>query len=249
MAGAAAGFGAAWLVSAPHPAEKPSDLVPGTYSLVPPASPLQGSALPPPEAQTIIGRATVVDGDTIKIRDKSIRLFGVDALESGQHCVADGKRQRCAQRAALALADKIGARNVACEKVDRDRYGRIVGVCHAGGVNLNAWLVAEGWALAYRRYSRLYVEAEQIARFARKGIWRTRFVKPWDARRGERLDGNPDAERACPIKGNIAADGERIYHVPGGYYYGKTQIDEASGERWFCSESEARAAGWRRASR
>ncbi len=211
-------------------------------------APQFGSAIPESPGH-ITGRATVVDGDTLNIRDQSIRLFGIDALEGDQHCIADGKRQLCAQQAALALSDKIGQRNVVCEKVDRDRYGRIVGVCHAGGDDLNAWLVAEGWALAYRRYSRLYVNAEDSARRARKGIWRTRFVKPWDARRGERLGGNPDAERACPIKGNIGANDERIYHVPGGYYYAGTRIDEASGERWFCSQAEARAAGWRRAAR
>lgn len=241
---------AALLIPEREDGEQHSDARPGTYRLVVPEQPPPqfGSVLPESPGY-IIGRATVVDGDTIKIRGQSIRLFGIDALEGRQHCIADGKRQRCAQRAALALADKIGARNVACAKVDRDRYGRIVGVCHAGGVNLNAWLVAEGWALAYRRYSRLYVEAEQTARLARKGIWRTRFVKPWDARRGEKLDGNPDAERACPIKGNIGADGERIYHVPGGYYYSRTRIEKGRGERWFCSEGEARSAGWRRASR
>ncbi len=235
------------MVAPDRAADRP-DLVPSTYKLMVPAAPLQGSALPAPEAQAIIGRATVVDGDTIRIRGQSIRLFGIDALEGDQHCIADGKRQRCAQRAALALADTIGARNVTCEKVDRDRYGRIVGICHAGGVNLNEWMVARGWALAYRRYSRLYVEAENAARQANRGIWRTRFVPPWEARRGVTLEGRRE-DRACAIKGNIAADGERIYHVPGGYYYGKTQIDEASGERWFCSEAEAQAAGWRRALR
>lgn len=216
---------------------------------MPEQSPPQFGSVLPGTPGYITGRATVVDGDTLKIRDQSIRLFGIDALEGDQHCLIDGKRQRCAQQAALALADKIGARNVTCEKIDHDRYGRIVGVCHAGGENLNAWLVAEGWALAYRRYSRLYIEAEETARKANKGIWRTRFVKPWDARRGERLGGNPDADRACPIKGNIGADDERIYHMPGGYYYADTHIDQASGERWFCSEAEARAAGWRRAAR
>jgi len=197
---------------------------------------------------TIVGRATVIDADTIKIRGRSIRLFGIDALEDGQKCLIADKRQRCAQRAALALADKIGDRNVVCDKRARDRYGRIVGVCRVRNVNLNAWLVAKGWALAYRRYSRLYVEHERAAQQAKRGIWQTRFVKPWQARRGKRL-GQRMVQRRCAIKGNIGGDGERIYHVPGGYYYARTRIDEADGERWFCSEAEARGAGWRRAFR
>jgi len=246
--GTVIGAAVALLLPAAQQSRDRPDLVPSSYNLVAPNSPFQGSVLAAPEAPAIIGRATVIDGDTIKIRGRSIRLFGIDALEDGQHCLDDGKRRRCAQKAALALADKIAGHNVICEKVDRDRYGRIVGICRAGGENLNAWLVAQGWALAYRRYSRLYVEAEQTARRAGKGVWRTRFVPPWEARRGVKLDERKEA-RACAIKGNIGTNGERIYHVPGGYYYGRTQINEAAGERWFCSEAAARRAGWRRASR
>lgn len=222
---------------------------PAAFGLVPREAPrfYRGAAIPP-SRERIIGRASVIDADTIKIRGQSIRLFGIDALEDDQRCLAGGKRQRCAQRAANALAERIGRRNVACDKIDRDRYDRLVAVCFAEGENLNAWLVAQGWALAYRRYSLLYVEHEDRARAAEKGIWATRFVKPWDARRGLRLDQRV-AQRQCAIKGNIGADGERIYHLPGGYYYAHTQINEAEGERWFCAEAQAQAAGWRRALR
>jgi len=223
---------------------------PGTFRLVPRDAPTAryGAAIPDDPGR-IIGRASVIDGDTIKIRGQSIRLFGIDALEDGQTCLRAGKRRRCAQKAALALADKIGNRNVTCDKRGRDRYQRFVGVCSVGGESLNGWLVAEGWALAYRRYSRLYVDEEAAARRAHKGVWGTRFVKPWDARRGESLERRKLPARRCAIKGNVAADGERIYHVPGGYYYGRTRIDASDGERWFCSEQAARAAGWRRSAR
>jgi len=70
---------------------------------------------------------------------------------------------------------------------------------------------------------------------------------PWDWRRGERLELAKDAPMdRCRIKGNVSQRGERIYHGPGGRYYGRTQVDESKGERWFCTEAEARAAGWRR---
>ena len=204
------------------------------------------------------GRARVIDGDTIKVGRVRVRLHGVDAPESAQSCLARGERWPCGQRAARALAGQIGGRTVACNERDRDRYGRIVAVCRYGGRDVNAWLVAQGWALAYRRYSRAYVNEELSARAARAGIWRGQFVPPWDWRRGERLsrsrrEAPRTAEAApgsCRIKGNISYNsGKRIYHMPGDRNYARTKISPARGERWFCSEAEARGAGWRRAGR
>jgi endonuclease YncB( thermonuclease family) len=97
----------------------------------------------------LAGRASVIDGDTIEIHGKRIRLFGVDAPESRQTCEAAGQTYRCGQQAALALADYIGQQTVAFEPRDTDRYGRIVAVCRAAAEDLNGWMVAQGWALAY----------------------------------------------------------------------------------------------------
>ena len=74
-------------------------------------------------------------------------------------------------------------------------------------------------------------------------------MKPWEWRRGKRLVANDNATDQCRIKGNISRSGERIYHVPGGQYYDRTKIGLSKGERWFCSEAEAIAAGWRRSKR
>lgn len=133
-----------------------------------------------------------------------------------------------------------------------DRYGRIVSVCHAHGEDLNGWMVANGWAMAYRDYSRDYVQQEQSAAAAKVGIWQGDFVPPWEWRRGKRLAAEQpqvDNSGACNIKGNISSSGEHIYHVPGGEYYSRTKISPSKGERWFCSEAEARAAGWRKSKR
>lgn len=201
------------------------------------------------DAETITGRASVVDGDTIEIHGTRIRLHGIDAPESGQSCVKQSKRWRCGQQAAITLADKIGNRAVTCEEKDRDRYKRVVAVCRTGDEDLNGWMVAEGWALAYRRYSRDYIPQENTASKSKVGMWQGEFIAPWDWRRGKRLAVKPTQKpAACLIKGNISRNG-RIYHVPGGQYYDRTRINKSKGERWFCSEAEARAAGWRRSKR
>lgn len=209
-------------------------------------------------AQTIVGRASVIDGDTIEIRGTRIRFHAADAPESAQNCQgANGQPYRCGQQAALALADKIGSATVTCRQTDIDRYQRIVAQCSANGVDLNGWLVQQGYALAYRQYGTDYVPQEDEARRAKRGLWAGSFTPPWDWRRGERgTSPSGPAPRAtstradttssdCKIKGNISAKGEKIYHLPGSRSYDRTVLSEAAGERWFCSESEAIGAGWR----
>ncbi|HEX2727800.1 MAG TPA: thermonuclease family protein [Beijerinckiaceae bacterium] len=233
-------------------------------------------SLAPAAADAVVGRASVVDGDTLDIRGTRIRLHGVDAPESAQTCRdANGQAWRCGQQAALALADHIGSANVSCEQKDVDRYKRVVAVCSAGGEDLNAWLVQHGYALAYRQYAKDYVDEEDSARRARRGVWAGAFTPPWDWRKSKREGGAPRdgsaageggtaagddrarphaaapdksasrGKKDCRIKGNISARGERIFHEPGSRAYDKTQLDEASGERWFCSAADAIAAGWR----
>lgn len=206
----------------------------------------------------LVGVASVIDGDTIEIHGQRIRFHGIDAPESRQLCTRPSDEQwRCGQQAAMALSGRVGRATVRCEPRDRDRYGRVVAVCFNGAEDLNAWMVKEGWAVAYRQYSMDYVEAESAAHVAGAGIWSGTFTMPWDWRRGERsgdtapgLPGGSQAASAgagdCAIKGNISSKGERIYHVSGGRWYEQTRIDQSKGERWFCSEDEAQSAGWRR---
>lgn len=202
-----------------------------------------------PARADVSGKARVIDGDTIEVAGQRIRLHGIDAPESGQACEVDGKAWQCGQAATRALSRAIGAHSVTCEERDRDRYKRIVAVCSVGNRDLGALMVSEGFALAYRRYSTDYVKAEDTARKTQRGMWAGRFIEPWSWRRGQRLASEAaNDNQACNIKGNISRNG-RIYHMPGGAYYERTRIDEAKGERWFCSEAEARAAGWRRSKR
>jgi endonuclease YncB( thermonuclease family) len=191
------------------------------------------------------GPARIIDGDTLDIAGERIRLHGIDAPEKDQTCSIDGQKWACGVAAWGYLVQLLAGQIVTCDPRDIDQYGRTVAVCFADHQDINATMVAEGWALAYQEYSLNYVPQERGAQAAGLGMWQGDFVPPWDWRRGTKLEGSGVVPE-CAIKGNIARDGERIYHVPSGRYYGVTVMDLASGERWFCTETEAVEAGWRR---
>lgn len=199
----------------------------------------------PALAETISGPARVIDGDTLEIGAEHVRLFGVDAPEHDQTCARNGKPWACGRAAAQVLADLIGRSPVICEVQDRDRYGRAVSTCSTKGVDLGEELVLRGAAVAYLRYSRRYVAAEATAKARRLGVWSGQMVTPEDYRHSAAQEA-PDP--ACTIKGNIGTKG-RVYHMAGQADYAATRINEAKGERWFCSEAQARAAGFRKARR
>lgn len=139
----------------------------------------------PAMAQTVEGRASVIDGDTIDISGERIRLNGVDAPESWQRCTKDGKEYRCGKEAAFALDEWLAAsRPTRCEFVERDRYGRMVANCfRADGAPVADWLVRNGWALDWARYSDgEFAEAQEEARGAKRGVWRGTFEQPCEAR-------------------------------------------------------------------
>ncbi len=141
-----------------------------------------------PALADVAGVASVIDGDTIEVHGQRIRLHGIDAPESRQLCRLDGKPWQCGKDAANALADKIARRPVTCEDLGRDRYKRIIARCTVAGDDLGEWMVANGWAVAYYLYSYEYSRAEHRAKMARRGIWASEFIRPWEWRRGSWLD-------------------------------------------------------------
>jgi endonuclease YncB( thermonuclease family) len=206
----------------------------------------------PAAAETISGRARAVDGDTLSIGAERVRLFGVDAPEMDQMCDRDGRLWACGAMARDMLADLVAAGRLGCDVVDTDRYGRAVAVCALGEQDVGAQMVRQGGAIAYRRYSERYVNAETAARREGLGIWTSVMLSPEDHRHaGDEPNPVPKAAQAsdCAIKGNVSGSGKQIYHLPGQADYAATRINTGKGERWFCSEAEARAAGFRRAKR
>lgn len=215
-----------------------------------------------PKPMVIAGVASVIDGDTIEVHGQRVRFNGIDAPESSQYCDdAKGFEYPCGRRSAEALDGFLAASTpVQCAFITWDRYGRFVGDCtRADGASAASWMVEHGQALDWPKYSNgAYATQQAKAKATKLGLWVGSFQAPWDWRAQHSDDvqtpsaplfatGNGNA--SCKIKGNISASGERIYHVPGQKYYSVTVISQNKGERWFCSEAEAVAAGWRRSKR
>lgn len=198
------------------------------------------------------GTIRVIDGDTWDVGGVRVRLHGIDAPEMDQTCTTDqGTTWSCG----IWVTDKARAlfegRRARCIQRDTDQYGRIVARCTVEGRDAGQFLVSEGLAFAYRRYSTDYVVDEKGAAVNDRGLHGSQVQSPAQFRQAKRSGSAPQTppQHDCVIKGNISSKGSRIYHVPGQRHYDRTQINPAKGERWFCTEAEARAAGWRRSRR
>lgn len=196
------------------------------------------------------GPVKVVDGDTLHIGDTVIRLHGIDAPERDQHCDSpSGKGWACGTWARSHLQTLVRGARLDCTALDTDRYGRTLARCTVDGADVAARMVADGAAIAYVKYSTAYVGQERAARAAARGIWAAGpHTTPENHRAASRAAPAPAPDPACRIKGNIGAGGH-IYHMPGQADYDATRISTTKGEAWFCTEAEARAAGFRPARR
>ncbi|NCP11144.1 MAG: thermonuclease family protein [Sphingomonadales bacterium] len=207
----------------------------------------------------LAGRAEVIDGDTFDLGGTRIRLYGIDAVEHAQSCSTDGKAWACGEAATRRLRSMLGTSAVQCERKDSDAYGRTVATCKVDGIDVAAVMVEDGWATALTQFTPQYRPLETLARTARRGIWNSQFDLPAvyraaNAPPAPRAAAPPAATRRatpaasnirsanCAIKGNHSRRGDWIYHLPGSKYYRVTRA-----EAYFCSEAEARAAGYRRA--
>jgi endonuclease YncB( thermonuclease family) len=132
----------------------------------------------------IIGRAWVVDGDTIHVAGRRIRLEDIDAPERDQTCIyPDGRSWPCGQAATRQLRERIRAQTLTCRPRAHDRYGRVIAGCSLpDGTDVNAWMVRQGWALA-AGFAGGYAGDEADAKAQKRGIWSGSFVTPREWRR------------------------------------------------------------------
>ncbi len=144
------------------------------------------------EFKIISGIAKVTDGDTIRIEEKKIRFFGIDAPEQKQQCkktwltisfISFSKDYPCGQISTDKLKKKINNKLLICKWSNKDRYKRYIAECFQNKTNINAWMVRNGYAVAYRKYSKKFVSQEILAKKEKLGLWSGTFMMPWDYRK------------------------------------------------------------------
>lgn len=192
-------------------------------------------------------RARALTGDTLKLGTAVIALDGIEAPDAAQSCEGEDGAWQCGEAARAALDGLVRGRSVSCEITGEREHGVKTGQCATGETDLAERLAEQGMAFStgfffWNHYSRL----ERKARDEKKGIWAGEADRPQDWRDKRWAEAKEKAPDGCPIKGRVRS-GARIYVLPWSETYDSVRLRPARGERWFCSESEAEQAGWRRA--
>jgi endonuclease YncB( thermonuclease family) len=223
------------------------------------------------DAADITGTAKVREGDTVLIGNTRIRLGGIDAPSVDQLCLNNsGERWTCGVAARDELIKRADNKVWTCHTRQIDRRGRQVARCEVDGEDIQKWMVKNGWALSYVRFSHDYDADEKAAREAKAGMWQGAFIAPWDWRVRNKKTTILGAAKAppnanaillasasgsvapspdCTIKGNVNGAGECIYHTPASRWYAQIKMHISKGTRWFCSVDDAEAAGCRETKR
>jgi endonuclease YncB( thermonuclease family) len=208
---------------------------------------LPALSLPQPftSSEVIAGRARAISGDRLVINGRTVRLRGIEAPEPGQTCrTARDRAWRCGAASRRELAEITGRAVIRCEAVADGGSQSMIGVCRKANADVAELMVQRGAAFAEAGLFSTYGQAEQAARRKKAGIWQGNAERPaaWRAARwAHAKDRAPDG---CPIKGKVSRRG-KFYVLPWSPAYRRARVRSHRGERWFCSEKEAIAAGWR----
>jgi endonuclease YncB( thermonuclease family) len=191
----------------------------------------------------------VVDGDSIQIGASAYRLAGIDAPELGQSCVESGHLTPCGLNAAYELRKLFELEKGPITCSIQPAENAAIATCMINDRDISALMLDGGYVTAIDDGSPHYAAIEHLARKSRLGIWSGTFVPPREWREGQRLPGERESEvaqAACRIKGTVTGDGEQLYYGPLDDAFETIGIDPGRGERLFCSDDQAREAGWKR---
>lgn len=223
-------------------------VVVGGWLAWPPGS-MPLARLPGLGTELVEGRATAVSGDVLSVNGRLIRLGGIEAPDRDQKCQRPGNpRWRCGQAAETALARLVRRDVVRCELRGADEVGRRIGTCTVNGQDVSGALVREGHVFSAGGLFAGYGSLENEARAQKSGLWRGEAERPSEYRAKLWNEAKRAAPDGCPIKGQVAS-GAKVYVLPWSPEYSKVRVRTTRGERWFCSEQDARAAGWKQADR
>jgi len=125
----------------------------------------------------------IIDGDTIHLNNEKIRFTGIDTPELKQTCNKNNEIIYCGIQARQLLINKIGKNKVKCVREGKDQYKRTLAECFVNNLSLSRFLVREGYAFAYRKYSKKFIEDENFAKNNNMGMWSMKFDYPWDWRK------------------------------------------------------------------
>src|ERR1700722_9364065 len=220
------------------------------------------------EAADVVGIAKVREGDHVQICSARIRPRRVAAPWADQLCLNNSaERWTCGIAARDELIKHADNKSWTCHlRQAADRRGRVIARCEVDGEDIQKWMVRNGWALSYTRFSHDYDDDEKAAREAKVGMWQGAFIAPWDWRIRNKKTAilgaakPPESAHAillasasgpvapspeCTIKGNVNSSGECIYHKPTSRWYAQIKMKISKGTRWFCSVEEGEAAACR----
>jgi endonuclease YncB( thermonuclease family) len=203
------------------------------------------SQLPAIGGKPLEGRAHALAGDLVRVAGTTVRLAGIEAPERQQACGTGGRRQACGAAARAALGRLVDGRALSCTLSGTDAAGRPLGSCARGKLDINGELVRNGHVFAEGGLFASYASLEREARAAKAGVWAAgEPERPSEYRAKVWEEAKRRAPDGCPIKGRITG-GSRVYVLPWSPEYERGRVQKARGERWFCSEQEAVAAGWK----
>ncbi len=206
------------------------------------------SSLPLIGGKPVKGRAHATGADTLRVGGTLVRLAGIEAHESEQRCGRNANRWRCSGVAETVLSRLVNSRTVSCSLSGTDEAGRALGRCTAGDTDVAAELVRQGYVFAESGLLARYAGEEREARAAKAGLWGGEVERPAEYRAKVWEEAKRRAPDGCPIKGQVTASA-RIYVLPWSPDYERARVQATRGERWFCSEQEAVAAGFKAAQR
>lgn len=194
-------------------------------------------------ASELSGRARAIKGDLLRIEGRLVKLASIESPAAAYPCKrSNGRSWNCSAAARLALRRMVHGKTVTCTNTGETDSGHLLGRCAIDGQDIGEDLVRNGHVFAAQGFFATYGASEEEAKADKVGIWQGKAVRPEEWRSQVWEEAKQASPEGCPIKGFVRRS-DRTYAMPWSSGYGR-RMRERRGDRWFCSEEEAREAGF-----